>query len=106
MPERPHEPAMSGFLSECRRGNGKHWALGMCQAVAAHLAGDHPDQRTTTARTHDQQVTRVTGHMDQDPASRAPIYQRPHQWIVRDFSPGCNERSPEPLASSFSPDIR
>jgi len=59
VPERPDERAMPDFPGQCGRRNGDHWALGMGQAVAAHLATDHPGQRTTTASTHDQQVTRA-----------------------------------------------
>lgn len=94
---------MPDVPGESGRRNGKHRALGMGQAVAAHLAGDHPGQRTTTTGTHDQQVTRAAGNTDQDPASRAPMYERPHQRIVRDLSPDCDERIPETLAGGVSP---
>jgi hypothetical protein len=42
--------------------------------------------------------------MDQDPASRAPLHKRVDRWIGRDFSPGGNERIPEPPAGVLPPD--
>ncbi len=94
---------MPDFAGECGRRNGEDRALGVGQAVAAHLAGDHPGQRATTAGTHDQQVTSAAGDRDQDPAGRATLYVRLHRGIVRDFPPNCDERIPEPLAGGISP---
>jgi hypothetical protein len=76
----------------------------MGQAVAAHLATDHPGQRTTTASTYDQQVTRAVGHADQDPASLPPVHKRVDRRIGGDFSPDCDERFPEPLTGVLLPD--
>jgi hypothetical protein len=95
---------MPDFPGQCGRRNGDHWALGMGQAVAAHLATDHPGQRTTTASTHDQQVTRAVGDIDQDPASLTPVHKRVDRRIGRDLSPDCDERIPEPLTGVLRPD--
>jgi hypothetical protein len=76
----------------------------MGQAVAAHLATDHPGQRTATASTHDQQVTRAVGQTDQDPASLTPVDKRVDRRIGRDFSPDGDERIPEPLTGVVRPD--
>ena len=78
---------MPDFPGECGRRDGEHGALGMGQAVAAHLAGDHPGQHATTASTHDQQVIRAAGHSDQDPASLSPLDERPDRWIVEGLLP-------------------
>src|SRR5436190_18485686 len=95
VPQRPPERAMPDFPGERRRRNGDDWALGVGQAVTAHLAGDQPGQRTTAARTHDQQVAGAAGQIDQDPASLAPLDDRLHWRVVRDLSPGRVERIPE-----------
>ena len=94
---------MPDFPGQRGRRNGEHRALGMGQAVAAHLATDHSGQRTTTAGTHDQQVTRAVGHADQDPAGLTPVHKRVDRRIGRDFAPDCDERIPEPLAGVLLP---
>ena len=95
---------MPDFPGQCGRRNSEHRALGMGQAVAAHLATDHPGQPTTTASTHDQQVTRAVGQTDQDPASLTPVHERVDRRIGRDFSPDGDERIPEPLPGVLRPD--
>jgi hypothetical protein len=64
---------MPDLLSQCSRGNAEHRALSVCQAIAAHPAGNHPCQRPTTASAHDQQVTTAAGEAYQDPACRAAL---------------------------------
>src|SRR6266704_4115058 len=96
---------MPDFLSKGSRRNGEYRALGVSHAVAAHLAGDRPRQRATTAGTHYQQVTRAAGDADQDPACRASLHVRLHPRIVRDVSPDCDERIPETLAGHILPDL-
>ena len=54
------------------------------------------------ASTHDQQVTRAAGHFDQHRSSRAALHKRPDRWIVKDFSPGCDQRILEPPAGVIS----
>jgi hypothetical protein len=95
---------MAHFTGECGRRNGKDWALGVGQAVAAHPAGNEPGQRTTTASTHHQQVTRAAGQTDQDPTSLATLHDRPDRWVDGNFSPGCDERIPEPPTGVLLPD--
>jgi hypothetical protein len=95
---------MPNFPGQYGRRNGDHRALGMGQAVAAHLATDHPGQRTTTASTHDQQVPGAVGQGDQDPASLTPVHERVDRRISGDFSPDCDERIPEPLTGVLPPD--
>jgi hypothetical protein len=95
---------MSDFPGECGRRNGEHRALGMGEAVSAHLSGEYPGQRTATASPHDQQVTRAVGQSDQDPASLTPVHERVDRRIGRDFSPDCGERITEPLTCGFPPD--
>lgn len=93
---------MPDFPGQCGRRNDEHGALGMRKAVTAHPAANHPAQRTTMASTHDQQVTRAAGHFDQHRSSRAALHKRPDRWIVKDFSPGCDQRILEPLAGVVS----
>ena len=104
MPERPDERARPDFPGQCGRRNGDHRALGMGQAVAAHLAAGHPGQRPSTASTDGQQVIRAVGDFDQDPASLTPVHERVDRRIGRDFSPDCDERIPEPLPGVLFPD--
>ena len=96
---------MPDFLSKGSRRNGEYRALGVSHAVAAHLAGDRPRQRATTAGTHYQQVTRAAGDAYEDPACRASLHVRLHPRIVRDVSPDCDERIPETLAGHILPDL-
>ncbi len=42
--------------------------------------------------------------MDQNPASRAALYERLDRWVAGDFSPGCDQRIPELLAGILLPD--
>ena len=93
---------MPDFPGQCGRRNDEHGALGMRKAVTAHPAARHPAQRTTMASTHDQQVTRAAGHFDQHRSSLAALHKRHDRWIVKDFSPGCDQRALEPLAGVVS----
>ena len=93
---------MPDFPGQCGRRNDERGALCMRKAVTAHPAANHPAQRTMMASTHDQQVTRATGHFDQHRSSRAALHKRPDRWIVKDFSPGCDQRILEPLAGVVS----
>ena len=93
---------MPDFPGQCGRWNDEHGALGMRKAVTAHPAARHPAQRTTMASTHDQQVTRAAGHFDQHRSSLAALHKRHDRWIVKDFSPGCDQRTPEPQAGVVS----
>ena len=53
--------------------------------------------------THDQQVTWATGHFDQHRSSLAALHNKRHdRWIVKNFSPGCDQRILEPLAGVVS----
>jgi hypothetical protein len=105
VPERPWETAMPDFLSKGSRRDGEDRALGVSHAIAAHLAGDCPRQRATTASTHYQQVTRAAGDAYQDPACRASLHVRLHPRIVRDLSPNGDERIPQTLAGHVLPNL-
>ena len=89
---------MPDFPGQCGRRNDEHGALGMRKAVTAHPAA----QRTTMASTHDQQVIRAPGHFDQHRSSLAALHNRHDRWIVKDFSPGCDQRILEPPAGVVS----
>ena len=93
---------MPGFPGQCGRRNDEHGALGMRKAVTAHPAAHHLAQHTMMASTHDQQVTRAAGHFDQHRSSLAALHKRRDRWIVKDFSPGCDQRILEPLAGVVS----
>ncbi len=96
---------MPDFPGQGRRRDSEYRALGMSHAVTAHLAGDRPGQRATTASTHHQQVTGAAGNPDEDPACRAPLDMRLHHRIIGDFSPGGGERIPQTLAGGVVPDL-
>ena len=94
---------MPDFPGQCGRRNDEHGALGMRKAVTAHPAANHPAQRTTMTSTDDQQITRAAGHFDQHRSSSlAALHKRPDRWIVKDFSPGCDQRILELLAGGVS----
>jgi hypothetical protein len=95
---------MPDFSGEYGWRNGDDWALGVGQAIAAHLARDEAGQRTTAASTHNQQVAGAAGQTHQDPASLTPLYERPDRRVVGNLSPGCVERIPEPPAGVVLPD--
>jgi len=59
---------MPDFPGECGRRNGDHRALGMGQAVAAHLGKGQPPQRAPAAGAHNQHIVRAAGQVDQHPA--------------------------------------
>jgi hypothetical protein len=42
--------------------------------------------------------------MDQDPAAAPRCTSGWTRWVAGDFSPGCDQRIPEPLAGIFLPD--
>ncbi len=100
---------MPDFPGQCGRRNDEHGALGMRKAVTAHPAAHHPAQRTTMASTHDQQVTRAAGHFDQHRSSLAALHNKRHdRRIVKDFSPGCDQRILEPptgVVSQYLPQV-
>ena len=78
--------------------DGQDGALGVSQAVAAHLGKGHPGQRAAAAGPYDQHIARAAGKIHQDPACRAACYKRLHQRTAGDFAPHRNERVAEPLA--------
>ncbi len=67
--------------------DGQDGALGVGQAVAAHLGTGHPGQRAGAA-----------GKVHQDPACRAACNARLHQRAGGDLAPHRDERVAEPLA--------
>ena len=94
---------MREFAGKGGRRYGQDRALGVGQAVTAHLGKDHPGQRAAAAGAHDQHITRAAGKVDQHPAGRAPLNMWLHQRIIRGFAPHCDERVPEPSAGEVLP---
>jgi len=72
-PERPGQAAMPELAGQGRRRDGHDGALGVGQAVAAHLGKGQPAQRAPAAGAHDQHIVRAAGPADRrEPHPRLP----------------------------------
>ncbi len=94
---------MPEFAGECRRRDSEDWALGVGQAVAAHLGKGHPGQRAAAASAHDQHIAGAAGKVHQNPARRSSLYLRLYQRITGNLPPRRDERVPEPPTGDVVP---